>query len=195
MAASAFGNAIEFMSRVGVFDVVLPFILVFTLMFAFLEKTKIFGTERFTSDSDGKQYTITRKNLNSMASFVIAFFVVASTQLVAIISEVTSKVVLVIILIFSFTLTVGAMAKETKEGFYLEGVWKTIFQVIAFIAIAVIFIDAMGWLDAIFMWIGNIWTDEAGAAILLVIIMLLIILYVTGAFSGIGSKKEEKKSD
>ena len=41
---SAFGGALDFMNKVGVFDVVLPFLLVFTLIFAFLEKTKVFGS-------------------------------------------------------------------------------------------------------------------------------------------------------
>lgn len=194
MAASAFGNAIEFMARLGVFDVVLPFLLVFTLMFAFLEKTKIFGTERYLSEEDGKHYVISRKNLNGMASFVIAFFVIASTQLVALINEITSRIVLVILLIFTFTLTVGAMDKQEKDGFYLKGGWKKMFYVIVFIAIAVIFLEALGWLQAIYGWIGGIWTNEAGAAVLMVIIILIFMLYVMKS-PDLGKKKSEKEEE
>jgi hypothetical protein len=191
MAGSAFGNAIEFMARLGVFDVVLPFLLVFTLIFAFLEKTKIFGTEQYLSD-DGKMHTISRKNLNSMAAFSISFFVVASTQLVALISEVTSKVVLLIILIFSFTLTVGAFHKQEKEGFFLNDTWKVIFEVIVFLGIIIIFMDALGWLDAIFEWIGSIWTNEAGAAILMVLVIVGFMAYIVAEPKAKSSKKDDK---
>jgi len=117
MAVSAFRGALEFMDRLGIFDTVLPFLLVFTLIFAFLEKTKIFGTEEYRSEIDGKQLRISRKNLNSMAAFTIAFFVVASTQLVALISELTSKVVLLIILVSHSHLQLEHFRKRRRMVF------------------------------------------------------------------------------
>ena len=38
-------NAIEFLREFGFFNVVLPFLLVFTVVFGILEKTRLFGTE------------------------------------------------------------------------------------------------------------------------------------------------------
>ena len=69
MAESVFRGVISFFGDIGLYDVVLPFLLVFTIVFAILEKTKVFGVEEI----EGKKYT--RKNLNAMASFVIAFLV------------------------------------------------------------------------------------------------------------------------
>ena len=43
--ASNFREAILFLDKLGVYDVVLPFLLVFTTLYAILEKSKIFGTE------------------------------------------------------------------------------------------------------------------------------------------------------
>src|SRR3989338_6986549 len=63
--ATPFRQVIEFFDTIGLFDVVLPFLLVFTIVFAILEKTKVLGTEEI----DGKKYT--KKNLNAIASFVI----------------------------------------------------------------------------------------------------------------------------
>ena len=80
--ASQFREILVFFDRLGVYDVVLPFILVFTLVFAIFEKTRIFGTDVVDN------VTYTKKNLNTMVAFVIAFFVVASVQLVATISQV-----------------------------------------------------------------------------------------------------------
>ena len=45
--ANGFVGAIAFMDKLGVYDVVLPFLLVFTLIYAFLEKTKVFGVETY----------------------------------------------------------------------------------------------------------------------------------------------------
>ena len=69
--ASTLNNAIQFFRDFGLFDVVLPFLLVFTIMFAILEKTKILGTE----DKEGH---VSKKNLNSMVSFVVAMLVVTT---------------------------------------------------------------------------------------------------------------------
>lgn len=195
MAGTAFGNAMEFMVRLGVFETVLPFLLVFTLVFAFLEKTKIFGTEEYRSESDGKHYTITRKSLNSMIAFTIAFFVIASTQMVALINIVISRMVLVLILVFAFILTVGSMQKQTKEGFFLDGTWKIIFEVIAFIGIALIFLDALGWLDKFFSWIAGAWESEATAAVIMVIVLIAFIMYITWSKDPSGKSGGSKKKD
>ena len=65
--ATPFREVIDFFDTIGVFDVVLPFLLVFTIVFALLERTKVFGVETI----DGKHYT--KKNLNSVAAFVIPY--------------------------------------------------------------------------------------------------------------------------
>ena len=44
--SSVFANAIQFLDRLGVYDVLLPFILVFAIVFAILERTKVLGTEK-----------------------------------------------------------------------------------------------------------------------------------------------------
>jgi phosphatidylglycerophosphatase A len=130
--------------------------------------------------------------MNSMAAFVIAFFVIASAQLVKLISEVTSKVVLLIVLIFCFMLTVGVMRKEDKEGFELSKTWIVVFEVIAFIAIIMIFLNALGWLDKIFNFLGGVWGSEATASLILVLILIGFMVFITWD-SKPGDKKEEKK--
>ena len=93
---SAFRGIIGFLDKIGVYDVILPFLLVFTIVFAILEKTKVLGLDKI----DGKEFT--KKNLNSMVAFVISFLVIASTQLVSVINEVMANVVLLLILAVSF---------------------------------------------------------------------------------------------
>ncbi len=191
--SSALGNAMEFLGRVGIFDTVLPFLLVFTMVFAFLEKTKIYGVDKYKGE-DGKIYDVPRKNLNSMTAFVIAFFVIASTQLVAIISQVTASIVLVLVLVFSFILVVGAFQKETEKGFFLEGTWKLVFEIIAFLGIAVIFLHALGWLDAIFEFFGSIWTSQAAASLIMVLVLVGFMWFIVHEQKP-GAVKGEKKED
>ncbi len=192
MSDTVLGNAMDFLVNLGVFEVILPFLLVFTMVFAFLEKTKIYGTEDY-KDEGGKTHTVTRKNLNSMTAFVIAFFVVASAQLVSLISEITSNVVLLIVLVFSFTLTIGAFQKQTKDGFFLNKTWTNIFQIIVFIGITLIFLNAMGWLDLIYSYLSSNWTGEIVATAIMVAVFAGFIWYITK--DPTPPKKEEKKKD
>jgi hypothetical protein len=192
MSNTVLGNAMEFLVDLGVFEVILPFLLVFTMVFAFLEKTKIYGTEQYRSETDGKIHEVTRKNLNAMTAFVIGFFVVASAQLVALISEVTSKVVILIILVFSFTLTIGAFHKQEKEGFFLNKTWSTIFQIIVFIGILLIFLNALGWLDAMYNYLLGNWSSEIVATALMVLVFGGFIWYITKDPS---RPKAEKKKE
>jgi hypothetical protein len=190
--ATAFGGALAFLTRLGVFETVLPFLLVFTLVFAFLEKTKVFGVEKYRSDVDNVVYDVPKKNLNSMAAFCIAFFVVASAQLVALVSEVTSKVVLLIILVFCFTLTIGAFQKEQKEGFALNKTWTVVFEIIVFVGIALIFLNALGWLDDIFNWLNGVWGSEATASLVMVLLLIGLMVFITRDKKPGNSKDAEK---
>ena len=93
----AITDAITFLVSIGLYDVVLPFILVWTVMFALLQQTKVLGTE------NGHP----RAPLNAMAATVIAFIALASLQTLdllntlSVISGVGVVIVLVILMVFS----------------------------------------------------------------------------------------------
>lgn len=171
------GNAIGFFVQIGVYDVVLPFILVFTIVFAVLEKTKIFGQEKVYS-SEGKEYQMTRKNLNAMTAFVIAFFVIASARLVSIINQTLGNVVLLLVLIISFMLLVGVMYTG-KDEFEIPKGWRNFFTVLVFVAIVFIFLNAAGVLGPWYAWLLANWDTNVVAGIGLVIVSILLIMYVT----------------
>jgi len=139
---SVFRGALMFFDKLGVYDVILPFLLVFTITYAILEKTKIFGMDKI----DDKEYS--RKNLNGMTAFVVSFFVIASTRLVAFISEFVAHVVLLLLLSVFFLLLVGSFHTGKKE-FELDDKWKKFFTVLMFIGILLVFLNAMGWLQII----------------------------------------------
>lgn len=172
--ATPFREVIDFFDSIGLFDVVLPFLLVFTIVFAILEKTKVLGTE----DIDGKKYT--KKNLNAIAAFVIAFLVVASSQLVEIITKVSANAVIVLFLSVLFLMLVGSFYKE-GEPVFLEGGWKVTFMVIVFLSIIGIFMDAIKspdgrtWLQRVLDFTGSGGDELAGSIVLLALIVFFII--------------------
>lgn len=171
--ASTFRDILEFFARIGIYDVVLPFLLVFTIVFAILEKTRVFGTEK-TKDGE-----YTKKNLNSMAAFVIAFLVVASSRLVAIINQTMANMVLLLMLSVCFLMLVGSFLKETKEGIFLEGFYKHVFMAIMFIGIMLIFLHALGWLDIIFNYLVAHYDSTLVGSVILMGIIVGFMFFIT----------------
>ena len=176
-AVTPFRGVIDFFTQIGLFDVVLPFLLVFTVVFAIMEKTKVLGTEHH----DGHEYT--KKNLNAIASFVIAFLVIAAKELVSIINETVAKAVIVLFFSVLFLLLVGSFHKE-GEPMYLQGGWKIAFEIIVFLAISGIFLDSIKtadgktWLQRLGDFTGSGNDQLAGSLILMAIIVLFIVYAV-----------------
>jgi len=176
---SPFTTGIQFLDRLGVYEVLLPFLLIFTLVFAILEKTQIFGTEEVNG------HKMAKKNLNSMFAFVTAFLVVASTRLVAAVNEAVANMTILLLLGFSFLLLTGVFHTGNKEH-TLDKNYKGIFTVLMFVGILLIFLHAIKtkegtpWLY--FAWnfiVRNLDTGAIGALILTLII-IGIMGYVTG---------------
>jgi len=188
---STFRGIIEFFDQVGIYDVVLPFILVFTIVYAILEKTKVLGME----DIDGTQYT--RKNLNAMTAFVVSFLVVASSKLVSIVTDVSSQVVVLLLASVFFLMLVGTFYKE-GEAVALEGRWRVLFMSIMFIGLLIIFLQAIPtktgqpWLEWFWQYITRNWSSTGVASVMLMIGIVLFIWWVTQSPS---EKKAVKKEE
>ncbi len=176
-------GVIAFFQKIGVYDVVLPFLLVFTITFAILEKTKIFGMEKVKT-AEGKYEEFTRKNLNAMASFVIGFLVIASSKLVETITQVSSQIVVLLLLSVFFLLLVGTFF-EKGEDVALKGGWKTTFMVIMFLGIVLVFLnaiktpDGLSWLAVLVDFISQFFTSTGVAAIILLIVIVLFVYWIT----------------
>ncbi len=183
--ASTFRGVIEFMNRIGLYDVVLPFLLVFTVVFAVLEKSKIFG---LTKSMDGETDQ-PKKNLNAIVAFVVAFFVVASVRLVEILTEVSANIVLMMIFSFFFLVLVGMLTQD-KDGISLEKGWKTFFYVIILIVMVLIFLGALGWLKPAWDWMQNFYNSEIVAGVVLLGIVVGFIFAVTTGKSTVSKDKD-----
>jgi hypothetical protein len=190
--ASNFRETLMLFERLGVYDVILPLLLVFTIVFAILEKTMVLGYEKIGD----KKYS--RKNLNSMIAFVSALLVVGSTKLVSMINETVSNTVLLLLMSVLFLILVGSFQKQTEEGVFLEGQWKNLFMVIMFVGIVLIFLNSFklasgeSVLMSIFTGIGKGMTSggtlngDVVTTVVMFAVMIGAILFVTSS----GKKKE-----
>jgi hypothetical protein len=178
MAESMFRGIIGFFAELGIYDIVLPFLLVFTIVFAVLEKTRVLGTDHV----GGHEYT--KKNLNAIVSFVTAFLVIASTRLVAIINQTLAHVALLLVLSICFLMLIGSFYKQ-GEPVALFGGWRTLFMVIMFVGIILIAMNAITLasgntvLEAIYGFLTASWNSNFTASIVFLILIVGFILYVT----------------
>ncbi|HIH15771.1 MAG TPA: hypothetical protein HA233_06070 [Nanoarchaeota archaeon] len=177
MAETVLGDAVKLLQDFGFFDVILPFLLVFTVVFGILEKTKIFGTEGEKGHP--------KKNIDAMVAFVIAFFVIAAKEIVASFQESLPMVALILVAIICFLMLIGSFATSKEEFNFMEmfGGWKTPLAVVFVISIIAIFFQSFGWLEPIYEYISG-----RGHDVFIVVIFIGIIAAVVGFVFNTGTE-------
>ncbi|MCX6707159.1 MAG: hypothetical protein NT001_03385 [Candidatus Woesearchaeota archaeon] len=179
------------MDKIGIYDVVLPFLLVFAVVFAILEKTKVFGVDKI----EGVEYT--KKNINAIIAFVIGFLVIASTQLVKAINESMANIVLLLLVSISFLILIGSFY-HYEDKVMLEGAWKKMFMVLFFIITVMIFLHSIktengdSWLYVFWAFLRDNWAADYTASVIFLVVVIVIILFITQERK---PKKAEKKED
>jgi hypothetical protein len=190
--ASTFRGVIEFFGELGIYDVILPFLLVFAVTFAILEKTKIFGTEKI-GDA-----VYTRKNYNALVAFCLGFFVVASTKLVAIVNQGMANIAIIMVSFVSFMMTIGVFYKEGESIFDDEGIKKYrpgiiigTFIVVLLIMLNIITNDAgVSWFMIGYTWLESHWDSNVVGSLVLI---GLIVGFMAWIQKGPKATPEKKK--
>lgn len=174
--SSPLAGSIEFFKNFGLFDVVLPFLLIFSIVFAILEKTRILGVEGIDKP---------KKNINSMVSFVIALFVVASNKVVSAITNAIPNIILLVVVSVCFLLMVGVFAKTGE--FDLSGKHPGYYKFLVglmFVGVAIIFLYAIqtdngtSWLELIYGYVMNRWGGAFVSSLILLGVVIGAIFYV-----------------
>lgn len=149
-------------------DIILPFLLVFTLFFAILQKSKLLG--------DGKS------QIDAIVSFVIAGILISFANAVGIITKMTVFMVISIFILFVFMLIYGFAYGDTK-GDPLKPGLKMFIGVIAFIAVVVATLIIAGYWDPVL----NFFTSSN------IGINIIFIILIGAAISAVlfGGKKKE----
>lgn len=183
---TTFGNAIEYMKELGIFDVVLPFIITFAIVYSILDKTRVLGVEEF----DGKKYP--RRGINSVVAFAVALLVVGAFW-VKIMNNIISQITLLIIIAVFYMILIGVANKNGEET-ELTGGWKTFFMVLMFIGVAFIFannVPVSKGTTALEWFYQNVIQNvsSAGVSATILILVLVGIMYaITRPESGGGKE-------
>jgi len=161
------------LDSLGVTDIVLPFLLVFVLLFAILQKTKILGEDK--------------KNFNAVIALVIGLLFVIphatgsyltmgfKKSPVDIINTFLPGIALVIIAVVMLFILIGLWGGEAK---WVGGTPSAMIAILAMVAIVWIFGASAGW------WQGwnpfvRFFGEEAVAVIVIIIVFALIIWFIT----------------
>ena len=169
MASGAYNleNYVRNLDSWGLTDVLLPFALIFAILFAILQKAKIFGEAA--------------KRINIVVSAVIAFMVVfphvlglypAGWDVVAIMNNALPNVSLVVVAIVMALILIGLFGGEaTWLGNRISG-W---IAVISFLVILFIFGAAAGWWGDWYWW--DSWLSEDAVAIIVITLVFGILVW------------------
>ena len=168
----------------GLTDVMLPFLLVFTIIFAMLQKTKLLGEKK--------------KNLNVVVSLVFALLVViphvtgnyynwlGPYDPVEIINRAIPSVSIVIIAILMLLLLIGLFGGEARMfGVAFRG-WVVLISVI--IIVWIFGASAEWWWG--WHWITDLFGSDAIAIVIILVVFGLIIAFITG---GEGEREERTR--
>ena len=132
---------------------ILPFLLIFVIVFAVLEKTKIFGEDK--------------KQTNAIAGFVIAMIFIGFFNPKAIVTNLVLFLAVALVVMLVFLMLYGFAASDVKEGLKLEKWMKMSILAIVFVAVvlAVLWASGLGaggeLIDRFFLqpWSGVFWTN------------------------------------
>ncbi|MBS3162971.1 hypothetical protein J4467_03520 [Candidatus Woesearchaeota archaeon] len=165
MASSfSFIDAMESLEKIGFYEVALPFILIFTIVFAILQKVKIFGEKG--------------KNFNAVIAVVLAFLVIRNQAIVEVLNQFLPKISLIsVIIVVTLILFAILLNKEDAAfGGWLGGIG----MIVLVIGLIIAFIGSGG--GAVFGFQLPDWFDITMAdrnLLIFVVLFIIFFAYVT----------------
>ncbi|MBW2965671.1 hypothetical protein KY342_01045 [Candidatus Woesearchaeota archaeon] len=174
---------IQLLESWGVADILLPFLLIFTIVFAVLQKTKILG--------EGK------KNFNVVIALVVALSVVIphvigtyppEADVVDIINTIIPQISLVAVAFIMLLILTGIFTPR-----WVSRSIAGILAFISFIAVFVIIGSALNWWES--GWLYDIFGEETIALLVVILVFGVIIWFITREPGGPAEKATKKLKD
>lgn len=165
----------------GVFEVVLPFLLIFTIVFAVLEKIKLLSRNK----RQNRKYS-------SLIALVMAFSVIIphvtdsyyyGFDVVKVINHALPQVALLLVAIVMMLLTIGLWTGKTQHGGYGVGVW---FTMISVVIVVVIFIASIGIYNPPY-WLMDMLNSDVIALVIAILVFGIVIKWISSP-----AKKKDK---
>jgi hypothetical protein len=167
---------VEAMESWGMTDVFLPFILIFAVLFAILQKIKVFGE---------------RRNINAVIALVMSLMTVIphvtgtyppGFDVIDILKEALPSVSIVVIAVLMLLVLIGIFGGEAHIFGVAAPNWIAILSILT---IVFIFGGSAGWWGG-YGWFEGFFGSDAVAIIIMLLVFGVIISFVTGE----GSKEE-----
>ena len=155
--------------------IVYPFLLVFVLVFAILEKSRILGDEKH--------------QINSIIALVIGLITIAFSWATNVIINLMPFLAVSAVVLLVFLILYGFVASTNKEGLTLNKNLVTALGVLAGIVVVIALIVATGQWNTVYNWLfvdygtGPIWGN------------ILLFAIVIGALILVWSSGKSKKSE
>lgn len=154
-------ESLSFFEDIGIFDVALPFLLVFTLVFAILDKTEIIGKNR---------------GVNTTVSLVAALLFVRNVALVELLNRFLPNVSMFLVVILMLLLMIGIVAGPHTAW---KGTTMGVAVIVSILAIIwALTTDKLAENFSLPGWVVNL-DDQTKATILFIAIFVLVIFWVT----------------
>jgi hypothetical protein len=177
------------LQQLGVFDIILPFVLVFTIVFAVLQKTKILGEKS--------------KNFNVVIALVLGMSVVVPhvlygtagpepylvngfIDIVKVINTALPNVSVILVAVLMVLLIFGIWGSKVKLG---SNSLSSIIALFAFLSVIYIFGSSAGWW-ILPNWLYILQDQDTMALVITILIFAIIIWFITKE-----DDKESKKED
>jgi hypothetical protein len=170
-------NFIQRLDSIGLVDIMLPFLLIFTLFFAVLEKSKIFGPE-------GE-----KRNINIVVSLIIGLIVViphatgsypSDYDVVNIMNLALPAIALVVVAVVMLLLLIGVWGGQAK---WTQGSLATWIFFVSLIIVVWAFGAAAGRFPG-WDWLRGVFGEDAISIVIILLVFALIIAFITGGSRG-----------
>ena len=178
-------DVVVFLDKLGMWDIIVPFILVFTIVYAVLDKTKVLGEE------DGEP----KRRFNAIAAFVIASFTLLAVDVMNLVTRMSQYMVMLLVMGLLLAVLFGFLGFKDLGK---KKLGKKIILPVAFACLILVMLYAFGWLD-ILDWSAVY--RYSGVLIALAVFFVVIWLILRepkkeeAQKTTPSSKPEEKKSE
>ncbi|MFH1501165.1 MAG: hypothetical protein ABIE22_04445 [archaeon] len=163
-----------FLSNVIFTEVVLPFLLVFTIVFAVLQKTKLFGENQ--------------KRINALVALAVGIILVAFSYPTGIIVKLMPFLAVVLVILFVFMLLFGFVSGG-DQGFTMPKGLKITFGILIGIALVIavlVFTECSG--GTCWDWLLNYVFEDvetnmvaSGLFIVAIVVAMVVVLWNPGS--------------
>lgn len=166
------------LQEIGVLDVILPFLLIFTIVFAILQKTKILGHDETEAKKPRKNYNLVVALVMGMAVIiphVTGSYPSPESDIVNIINSALPNVSVVLIAVVMMLLMIGVFGGGVDFAKSKLAGWAVAFAIAATIFI---FGSAAYWWE-LPQWLGFMMDSDTQALVIVLLVFGLLIAFIT----------------